>query len=67
MLPAGSIVDLRENGEIQETFTPGEQQQLAHEREVRRQEQQRHEQRCRAVCAPVTDLAENTRCMANCR
>ena len=67
MLPAGSIVDLRDNGQIQETFTPGEQQQLAHDREVRRQERERHEQRCREVCAPVTDFAENAKCMGNCR
>jgi hypothetical protein len=67
MLPAGSIIDLRENGQIQETFTPGEQQQLAHDREVRRQERERHEQRCKEVCAPVTDFAENSKCMANCR
>ena len=67
MLPAGSIVDLRENGQIQETFTPGEQQQLAHDREVRRQEQERHEQHCREVCAPVTDFGENAKCIANCR
>ena len=67
MLPAGSIVDLQDNGQVQETFTPGEQQQLAHDREVRRQERERHEQRCREVCAPVTDLAENAKCMGNCR
>ena len=66
MLPAGSIVDLRDNGQVQETFTPGEQQQLAHDREVRRQEKERHEQHCREICAPVTDFAENAKCIANC-
>jgi hypothetical protein len=67
MLPAGSIVDVRENGQVQETFTPGEQQQLAHDREVRRQEQERHDRRCREVCAPVTDFGENSKCLSNCR
>jgi hypothetical protein len=66
-LPQGSIIDLRENGQIKETFTPGEQQQLAVEREERRKERERHEQRCKEVCAPVTDFAENARCMGNCR
>ncbi|HMF43515.1 MAG TPA: hypothetical protein VKQ32_22735 [Polyangia bacterium] len=66
-LPRGSIIDLRENGQIQETFTPGEQQQLAHDREERRKERERHDQRCKEVCAPVTDFAENAKCMANCR
>jgi hypothetical protein len=67
MLPAGSIIDLRENGQIQETFTPGEQQELARERAIRQEEQRRHEQRCHEVCAPVTDFAENAKCLANCR
>jgi len=67
MLPRGSIIDLRENGQIQETFTPGEQQQLARDREERRKERERHEQRCKEVCAPVTDFAENAKCMASCR
>lgn len=67
MLPAGSLVDLRDDGQIKETFTPGEQQQLAHDREVRRQERARQEQRCKEVCAPVTDFAANARCMGNCR
>jgi hypothetical protein len=67
LLPAGSIVDLRDDGQIKESFTPGEQQQLAHDREVRRQERARQEQRCKEVCAPVTDFAANARCMNNCR
>ncbi|HEY7372477.1 MAG TPA: hypothetical protein VIF57_09990 [Polyangia bacterium] len=67
MLPAGSIVDLRDDGQIKESFTPGEQQQLAHDREVRRQERIRQEQRCKEVCAPVTDFAANARCLNNCR
>jgi hypothetical protein len=67
LLPAGSIVDLRDDGQIKESFTPGEQQQLAHDREVRRQERIRQEQRCKEVCAPVTDFAANARCMNNCR
>jgi hypothetical protein len=67
MLPAGSIIDLRENGQIQETFTPGEQQELARERARRQEEQRRHEERCHEVCAPVTDFAENAKCLANCR
>jgi hypothetical protein len=66
-LPAGSLVDLRDDGQIKETFTPGEQQQLAHDREVRRQERARQEQRCKEVCAPVTDFAANARCIGNCR
>ena len=67
MLPRGSIIDLRENGQIQETFTRGEQQQLARDREERRKERERHEQRCKEVCGPVTDFAENDKCMASCR
>ena len=67
MLPAGSIVDLRDDGQIKETFTPGEQQELAREREERRKERERKEQRCREACAPVTELGENSKCMANCR
>jgi hypothetical protein len=66
-LPAGSLVDIRDDGQIKETFTPGEQQQLAHDREVRRQERERQEQRCKEVCAPVTDFAANARCLGNCR
>jgi hypothetical protein len=66
-LPRGSIIDLREDGQIKETFTPGEQQQLAVDREERRKEKIRHEQRCKEVCAPVTDFAENAKCMSNCR
>lgn len=67
MLPAGSIVDLRDDGQIKETFTPGEQQELAREREERRQERERKEQRCREACAPVIELGANAQCMANCR
>jgi hypothetical protein len=67
MLPAGSIVDLRDDGQIKETFTPGEQQKLAREREERRQERERKEQRCREACGPVIELGANSQCMANCR
>jgi hypothetical protein len=66
-LPAGSIIDLRDDGQIKETFTPGEQKQLAADREERRKERARQEQRCKEVCAPVTDFAANARCMGNCR
>jgi hypothetical protein len=66
-LPAGSIIDLREDGQIKESFTPGEQKELANEREERRKEKARKEQRCQEVCAPVTDFAANARCMSNCR
>jgi hypothetical protein len=66
-LPAGSIIDFREDGRIQETFTPGEQRQLAHERQERQAERARQEQRCKEVCAPVTDFAANARCLGSCR
>jgi hypothetical protein len=66
-LPAGSLVDLRDDGQIKESFTPGEQQQLAHDREERRQERARQEQRCKEVCAPVTDFSANATCLGNCR
>jgi hypothetical protein len=51
----------------QETFTSGEQQQLARDREERRMERERKEQRCREACAPVIELGANSQCMANCR
>lgn len=66
-LPAGSIIDFKEDGSIKETFTPGEQQGLAHQRQERQAQKARQEQRCKEVCAPVTDFAANARCMGNCR
>jgi hypothetical protein len=67
MLPAGSIVDMRDDGQIKETFTPDEQHELAVQREERRKEKERQDAQCHQVCAPVTDFAENAKCLANCR
>ncbi len=63
MLPAGSVVDLRDDGRVKESFTPADQQDLARQREARRQ-QIRH---CREICARVTDYGENARCTDNCK
>lgn len=67
MLPAGSIIDLTDDGKIKESFTPGEQRVLARERQVRKEEQARKEERCKERCAPVTNFHENSKCLANCR
>lgn len=66
-LPAGSIIDIRADGQIKETFTPGEQRELAHDRAVRDAEKARQEQRCKEICAPVTDFSANAACLAHCR
>jgi hypothetical protein len=66
-LPAGTLIDYKQDGTPEGIYTPNDQANLAVAREERRKEREAKKQRCGEQCAALyEDFAERTKCENRC-